>query len=332
MLQRETIITPIAPFDFDLTLGVYASFRSQKVEIYLTGCFERVLLEGGRSFLLTLRSMGTIEEPAVSISVFPPADDVKTSEIVTTVEWMLGARESLQSFYEVAESDTALLAVVKRLRGLKPPRTPTVFEALIIAILEQQVSLSAASTVRGRLAERFGQHMVCEGHQYVAFPTPEALSRAQFEELRALGVTPRKAFCILEISKRVNEGGLDLETLAREPFHEIMRDLNRLKGIGPWTVEYMMCRGMGRYDALPANDTGLKAAVSRFYQTGGKPSEKTVRGILDRLGQYKGYGAFYLIFAYSLEKYQFDPRILRSQIANTPSETKQSLFSNSLQY
>jgi DNA-3-methyladenine glycosylase II len=114
----------------------------------------------------------------------------------------------------------------------------------------------------------------------------------------------------------VNEGGLDLEALAQAPFHEIMGELSKVKGIGPWTVEYMMCRGMGRYDALPANDAGLKAAVSRFYQTEGKPSEKTVRGILDRLGQYKGYVAFYLIFAYALEKYQFDPRVFRSQIAD----------------
>ena len=316
MALRETIIIPLAPFDFDLTLGVYASFSSQKVEIYSPGCFERVLTAGGHNFLLTLRSLGTIEEPAVSISVSPPAADVQASELVTRVEWMLGARDSLQRFYRVAESDAALSAVVKRLRGLKPPRTPTVFEALIIAILEQQASLSAASTVRGRLAERFGQHMVCEGRQYVAFPTPEALSGAQFDELRALGVNPRKAFCILEISKRVNEGGLDLEALAQAPFHEIMGELSKVKGIGPWTVEYMMCRGMGRYDALPANDAGLKAAVSRFYQTESKPSEKTVRGILDRLGQYKGYVAFYLIFAYALEKYQFDPRVLRSQIAD----------------
>ena len=79
----------------------------------------------------------------------------------------------------------------------------------------------------------------------------------------------------------------------------------------------MMCRGMGRYDALPANDVGLKAAVSRFYKEGEKVTESSVRNTLQHLGEFRGYAAFYLIFAYAFEKYGLDPRTASYQLRLT---------------
>ncbi len=133
--------------------------------------------------------------------------------------------------------------------------------------------------------------------------------------IRELGFNARKADCIVNAAKKVAEGDLDLESFKEINLNLAIEILTSIKGIGPWTVEYMMCRGIGRYDALPGNDTGLKAAVSRFYKKGEKVNERAVRNTLQNLGEYRGYAAFYLIFAYALEKYGLDPRTSDFQLS-----------------
>lgn len=162
--------------------------------------------------------------------------------------------------------------------------------------------------MRGRLVVRFGQPCDVENRRYYQFPTADALAHARPEEIRALGFSTRKAGCMVEIAQNVCSGEMDLEALRHLPPEAAMQTLTRVSGIGRWTVEYMMCRGMGRYDVLPANDAGLKAAVSRFYRHGQKTAEADVRSVLQPLGEMQGLAAFYLIFAYAFERYGLDPR------------------------
>ena len=93
-----------------------------------------------------------------------------------------------------------------RLRGLKPMRPPTLFEMAVVAITEQQISMAAAHRIRVRLIERFGEAV--EGCW--AFPEPETLARASTEELRACGLSQRKADYLRQLARYVVEGSFDL--------------------------------------------------------------------------------------------------------------------------
>ena len=310
MFMLKRVIKPVPPFDFALTLGVYASFRDQKVDIYDGSSFSRLLASDGSNYLVTARPAGTVDQPEVRVWITPPpATDQVNRELIEKLQWMMGADVDLAPFYQLVENrDPVLLSVVRNLRGLKPPRTPSMFEALIIAITEQQIALAVSSRLRGKLVMRYGEGMPIQGRSYYQFPTSDRLAGAQPEDIRELGFSSRKAACIVEVARRVRSGDIALKALRGLPLEVALRDLTQIKGIGRWTVEYMMCRGMGRYDVLPANDAGLRAAVSKFYHHGTRVAEADIRAILEPLGELKGFAAFYLIFAYAFERYGLDPR------------------------
>ena len=181
--------------------------------------------------------------------------------------------------------------------------TATIFEALIIAITEQQLGLPVAVRLRKRLVERYGDVLTVGGKNYRAFPTPLALSKAKPSDIRNAGLSTRKAEYIVDIAKRVAEGRLDLEKMKKWPVKQVSNTLTKIKGVGPWTVEYMMLRGMGRYDALPADDIALRSSVTDFLGGEERVSASKVRAVLKPFGKYKGYAAFYILYTYALQKY-----------------------------
>lgn len=167
----------------------------------------------------------------------------------------------------------------------------------------QQIALPVAIALRKRLVEKYGQSLEVFGGRYFAFPTPEALAKAKPAEIRNLRFSTKKSEYIVDVSRRVTEGKLDLEEMKNWNQEKILETLTEIRGLGPWTVEYMMCRGMGRYDALPANDIGLRNSLTKFLDKRERVSEKETRNFLECFGEYKGYAAFYLIYTYAFQKY-----------------------------
>ena len=133
--MSESTIRLIPPFDFDLSLGVYGRFQTQRVDLYSRGRFQRVPSLAGRDYLVTTTSHGTVLNPEVAVSISPPCEATVSKALMNKVRWMMGAELDLATFYEYAENvDPLLFGITQRLFGLKPLRAPSVFESLIIAI------------------------------------------------------------------------------------------------------------------------------------------------------------------------------------------------------
>lgn len=244
-------IHPKPPFNFELITSLYARFPTQCVDLYHDRIYERVLKDKDKLFLIKVKSVGSIEKPKLQVTIFPAGASKKV--IGDKIRWILGTDDEVTGFYKTASKDKRFTKIVEDLYGLRAPRTPTVFEALIIALTEQQIALPVAISLRKRLVEKYGESLKVRGEKYFAFPTAEALTK--------------------------------------------------IRGLGPWTVEYMMCRGMGKYDALPAGDMGLRISLTKFLGKKERVSETNVREFLNRFGKHRGYTAFYLIYAYAFQKY-----------------------------
>jgi DNA-3-methyladenine glycosylase II len=294
-------IGPKAPYDFRLVASLYSKFSTQCVDYYAEGKYQRVLKVANKLCLATVTSLDSITKPKLRVNLTSPPPDVK--EFKAQIEWILGTDEDTNGFYAIGQKDQKFAALIKDLYGLHAPRTPTVYEALIIAISEQQIALPFALVLRQRMTEKFSDFVEVDGKKYFAFPEPEALAKAKVEQFRAMKFSTKKAEYIIDISQKVASGKLDLEKMRDWEIAKTMEVLTEIRGIGPWSVEYMMVRGMARHDALPATDIGLRNGLTRYLGKTEKVSEKEVREFLEPFGKYKGLAAYYLIYSYAFKKY-----------------------------
>jgi AraC family transcriptional regulator of adaptative response / DNA-3-methyladenine glycosylase II len=157
--------------------------------------------------------------------------------------------------------DRVLRGALRALPGVRLPGTWDGFELAVRAILGQQVSVAAATTMAGRVAEAFGEKLPAdvapaEGGPVLLFPGPEALVDA---DLRSLGIIGARERAIRALAEAVTSGRVRLQPNAN-PAATIER-LLELPGIGPWTAEYIAMRALREPDAFPVTDLGLRHAL-----------------------------------------------------------------------
>jgi DNA-3-methyladenine glycosylase II len=300
MTFTETIeVRAAAPFNFDLTAQIFRN-GDKHIRTYRDGVFSQTLKLNDQLALVKVTSTGTLEQPKLTIELKTnkPVTFVDKRKAQETVKFIFNLDFDLNSFYKEIKDDTTLSQIAKQLYGLKNPTTPTVFEALIDSIVEQQISIKVAIALEEKLVKKLGERLTIDGETYFAFPTPQTLASSSVEEIQQVGLSRRKAEYLKEAAQLIVTGKLDLEQLKTEKSaEEIVSRLDEARGIGVWTAELTMLRGMQRLDALPADDFGIRRVISRYYCGGSPIKAAEAREIAKAWGRWKGLAAFYLIIA-----------------------------------
>jgi DNA-3-methyladenine glycosylase II len=260
------------PYEFELSTARYRAFGTDLANLWHEGGLHRVV--EGREVRIEAAQGGVDVQPL-------------DAGIEPVVRKLLGAEFDLDSFYGFAEGEPVLARLAAELRGLRPPIAVEPFESLVTSITAQQVSLHAAFAIRNRLIERYG---VRAEHAY-AFPPRERLALAQPDELAALGFSRRKADYVVGLAR----SDLDLFVLSVLPDDEVKARLTALPGIGEWTADWFLARHLGRPEAWPAGDLGVRKAVSRFYGEGRDLATEEVRAIGERFAPFQNLTAHYLL-------------------------------------
>jgi len=218
--------------------------------------------------------------------------------VATQVERQFSVQLDLTPFYEMAKTDPVLDNLCERFRGMRIPQAPTVFETLILAVLEQQVNLSFAHQVKKALVETYGRRVEFEGRYYNAFPELAALAITTPSELRRLQISGPKARYLIGISRAALDGSLDLEGLRDLDPTLAHAKLMEQKGVGPWTAQYVGLRALGHNDCLPAADVGLQKVIRDLYGLRRQPSATRVERIAERWLGWRSFATFYLWLTY----------------------------------
>jgi DNA-3-methyladenine glycosylase II len=300
MTFTETVqLQALAPFNFDLSAQIFSSGDTE-IRSYANGEFHQVLRLDDDLVLVKLTSKGTIQQPRIAVELTSnnplTSQDKQTAE--KTIRFIFDLDFNLCSFYKDVENDSAMHQIAQQLYGLKNPTTQTVFESLVDSIVEQQISIKVAHTIEQRLTKKFGETLTIDDNTYFAYPTPQNIAAASISEIQQVGLSMRKAEYIHGAAQLIVDGKLDLERLKNNGNPEqIIAELDEIKGIGVWTAELTMLRGMQRLDALPADDIGIRRVISTYY-CGGKPIKTAeAREIAKAWGRWKGLAAYYLIIA-----------------------------------
>lgn len=134
---------------------------------------------------------------------------------------------------------------------LSPPASP--FEELVGSIVAQQLSDKVARIIWSRVIQ-------------VARPTAEEFARADFDALRAAGLSRSKAEYVQGIARAVISGDVDLDALAAFDDEHVIAELTRLRGVGRWTAEMFLLFALRRPDVLAVDDLGIRASAGRMLR------------------------------------------------------------------
>jgi DNA-3-methyladenine glycosylase II len=287
---------PRPPYDFSLSAAIFAGGDPQ-IRTYDHDLFWQALDIGGTPVLVEVFSEGSVETPKLRISFRSniPLSKSGMIEIQNLVSSMFNISEDITPFYEAMEKDAIMTDLLRQLRGLKAPTTPTVFEALVDSVIEQQISLKAAHSIEKRLIRAVGNSLTFDGDTWYCYPTPPILATTPDSTFRSCGLTLRKGEYIREISQQILAGTLDLDLFRSFADTEsIISQMVKIRGVGRWTAELTILRGLHRADAFPADDVGVRRFIAQVYRKGEKISPHDARVFAEQWGAWKGFAAYYL--------------------------------------
>ncbi len=290
-------LKPNPPFRLDLTVWVLRRQPHNLIDQWDGRIYTRILI---------------FNQKPVKIEVSQPGKerirfDVRTEErispsrlkppVIAAIEKMLGIRRDLSSLYANARRHNALDPLSARFLGMKPPRFPSIFEALINTVACQQVSLHVCIELLNRLAKKYGRSWTGQGESLHAFPLPDDLTAADPLSLRNLGFSMNKARTIIALARESLQKDAEFENLADLSDEAAIEYLQRQKGIGRWSAEYVLLRGLGRLHIFPGEDAGAQKSLQLLLGLKEKPDLKNIRKLTLPWHPYAGFWYFHFLLA-----------------------------------
>jgi DNA-3-methyladenine glycosylase II len=278
------------PYRLDLTVSVLRRLSTNIVDV-LTPQGEYV------------RSLAGFREPVVArvaqtrpdaLAVTIEGAAAEHVQALAIVRRMLGVDRDLSHFDRAAKRVPWLRLLASRMRGVKPPRYPTLWEACVNAIVFQQVSLVAASSILRRMIMALGASIERGDIALRAFPSIESFQGASDNVLRSAGLSANKLGALRRVADALLSRSLDEASLEERPSPEAAALLGRIKGIGPWTATVILLRGLGRLDVFPMKDTSV---ASNLAFVGGAVAPIDVGRVLAALGPQRGMLYYHLLLA-----------------------------------
>lgn len=282
------ILRPVPPFRLDLTVWALRRRPRNAIDRWDGSTYRRVMLVGRRPTEVAVRQEGSVTTPRLIVTTNPALRAPLERQIVrSALTDLLGLRIDLRDWYRTAGRDPRLRVLAQRFRGMKPPKFPSLFEALVTAFACQQLSLVVCLELLNRLARlcgvRAGKH--AHAHYYV-FPAPRRVARISPSDGQALGFSRQKIHALLTLARGIDTGKIDFRGLGGATDEQVRARLCELRGVGRWTADYVMLRGLGRLNVFPGDDVGAQKSLARWL---GRPSALDYAGVAKAVAKWQPY-------------------------------------------
>ena len=182
-------------------------------------------------------------------------------------------------------ADPVMARLIDQVGPFKLARHPEHFQALVRAIMFQQLAGAACQAILDRFVALFPDS---------SFPTPSQVLAASEEQLRGAGLSRQKLAYLKDLARHVVEDSLNFHRFPRMDDEEIITELTRVKGIGRWTAEMFLMFNLRRPDVLPVDDLGFRTAAMKAYRMRQLPTAKQLRKLGERWRPYRSVAVWYL--------------------------------------
>lgn len=275
-----------APYRLDLTVDALRRLAANVVDtVDEHRVYRRVLADASGANLIEV-SQASAKAP-VEIAI--GGRDAK--RWLPAIETMLGFDAQVDEWYERVKPFPWLAHLARELEGLRPPRYPSLFEALSHSIVFQQISIYAAGAIMRRVVEALGAPLQHDGNTLYAFPLPQHVLEAPDERLRAAGLSANKVAHLRSAALAVLDGTVSAGAIDALATPDAVLALTQVRGIGPWSAAVVLLRGFGRLDIFPMKDSGVARSVKVLS---GNPSID-LDALLAELGPMRGMLYFHLL-------------------------------------
>ena len=296
MMRKTFFLNPLAPFRLDLTVWTLRRRVDNQIDRWDGATYRRVLVIDDRPVEVAVTQVEPPESPRLRVIVTGAEVDSKTKTLViSNLNRMLGLQVDLSEFYQFAFRQAKLGPLARRFRGMRPPRFPSVFEALVNATACQQMSLTVGIMMLNRLAGACGLAFVQNDVVTRAFPRPQDLVHRDSQAIAALGFSRQKVRAMIESAIAIDKGQRNLESLAEDSDDVALETLQELRGVGRWTAEYVLLRGLGRWHIFPGDDVGARNNLTRWLGLSEDLDYESVGRVLAKWKKYGGLVYFHLL-------------------------------------
>jgi AraC family transcriptional regulator of adaptative response / DNA-3-methyladenine glycosylase II len=258
------------PFGWGQLLAFFAARATPGVECVADNRYQRTVSVGGACGVIDVTDVGG----SLSLQVTGvPTDSL--FYVAQRVRGMFDVDAPIDDITRTLRRDERLQDWLESQPGLRVPGAWDGWELTVRAILGQQVSVKAATTFAGRVADRYGDRMGPGSGGDVPqrlFPSPARLARARLE---TIGIVRSRAQSIRDLARAVLAGKITFD--GSQPVDDFCRALTAVRGIGDWTAEYVAMRALKNPDAFPASDLGLLRAFDHEEGRRLRPRELEAR-------------------------------------------------------
>jgi DNA-3-methyladenine glycosylase II len=289
---------PPGPYSLPLTASRFTRWP-EAVDRFDGETYRRLLWVEHRPLFVTVRQSGTVLRPELRILLEGPRAGGEAARRAARrlIEIGLGAALDARPFYTAFRTDPLLAQALRHSRGLRIAGAPSLWEALVTAVLSQQVNLAFAYDLRRELSLAFGRKARFSGETCVAFPEPERLAREPESVLRSFRLSRAKSGTLARLAEAFSSGELSERDIGGLPDEEAIERLTAVKGVGRWTAEIALLRGLGRADVFPGGDLGVvKYVAMELLGHRARVTEARMRRFADRWRPYRGLA---LVYAYA---------------------------------
>ncbi|NEW06416.1 DNA-3-methyladenine glycosylase 2 family protein [Paenibacillus sp. SYP-B3998] len=285
--EERGFLYPKAPFDFQKSLSFLCSFNAMKNEQSIeSGTMIKAFSVQGVPVVIELSSEGSVNCPIVSYVLY--SDDELTEsqaqEVLDRIDFFLSLSDDLTAFYDIGSKDSYFEPVLRNCYGYHQVKFMTPFENACWAILVQRNPMPAACQLKRKLYEGYGRTLTVKGTEHFTFPEPADLLGASTEALVETFGSKRA-----EYLQAVARAFAQTEAIFMKAgdYASVREWLLSIKGIGQWSVDFILIRGLGRMEQIPWQEKAAIEAASAVYH---QPlSAKQVKEIADHFGEYQGY-------------------------------------------
>ena len=302
LAETSSILTlrALPPFNLPLTVAITRRRPTNLVDTYVAGEYRRLLRLGGRERLIAVRQIDS--ETVEASTLDGPPTLAERDELAGLLDRMLGLSRDLTPVVAAFSQFEPLALLLTRLEGMKPPRYPDLWTTLVGIVPYQQVSLEAGQAISNRMIADIGPQVEHGGTVYYNYPTAERFLQASDEQTRAWGLSIAKVKTLRSGARAMLDGAIREDELIGLDDEAAIARLTTLHGIGRWSAQVMLLRGLGRLSAFPLGDSGAQRAFKAIFGWDASEVDARRAELLAALDQWRGYLYFVLLGTTLLER------------------------------